>query len=54
VELVGSDRVVVGTDYRFDMGCLDPVRTLNAVADLPRSDKAAILGGKSAANLLRL
>ena len=54
VELVGGDRVVIGTDYRFDMGCMDPVRTLKAISDLPRSDKAMILGGKSAANLLRL
>jgi aminocarboxymuconate-semialdehyde decarboxylase len=54
VDLVGSDRVVIGTDYRFDMGCLDPVRTLKAIKDLPRLDKASILGGKSAANLLRL
>jgi aminocarboxymuconate-semialdehyde decarboxylase len=54
VNLVGSDRVVIGTDYRFDMGCMDPVGTLKAIKDLPRSDKATILSGKSASTLLRL
>jgi len=54
VDLVGSDRVVVGSDYRFDMGCLDPVRTLQEVRQLPRSARAAILGGAAAAKLLRL
>lgn len=54
VDLVGSDRVVVGSDYRFDMGCLDPVRTLREVRELPRADRARILGGASAAKLLRL
>ena len=54
IDVVGSDRVVIGTDYRFDMGCMDPVGTLNAIKDLPRSDKGTILSGKSASNLLRL
>lgn len=54
IGLVGSDRVVVGTDYRYDMGCMDPVRTLNAIKDLPRSDKLTILRGASAEKLLRL
>ncbi|HEY6003792.1 MAG TPA: amidohydrolase family protein [Anaeromyxobacter sp.] len=54
VDLVGSDRVVVGSDYRFDMGCLDPVRTIREVRQLPRADRAAILGGRAAEKLLRL
>jgi aminocarboxymuconate-semialdehyde decarboxylase len=54
VDLVGSDRVVVGSDYRFDMGCLDPVRTIREVRELPRADRAAILGGAAAEKLLRL
>jgi aminocarboxymuconate-semialdehyde decarboxylase len=54
VDLVGSDRVVVGSDYRFDMGCLDPVRTVREVRRLPRADRATILGGAAAARLLRL
>ncbi|HSN15128.1 MAG TPA: amidohydrolase family protein [Anaeromyxobacteraceae bacterium] len=54
VGLVGSDRVVVGSDYRFDMGCLDPVRTIREVRQLPRADRARILGGAAAEKLLRL
>jgi len=54
VDAVGNDRVVVGSDYRFDMGCLDPVRTLTAVRELSRKDRSAILGGKAATKLLRL
>ena len=54
IQAVGSDRVVIGTDYRFDMGCMDPIGTLNAIKDLARSDKTTILSGKSASNLLRL
>jgi len=54
VDLVGNDRVVVGSDYRFDMGCMDPVRTLTAVRELSRKDRAVILGGAAAKKLLRL
>jgi len=54
VDLVGSDRVVIGSDYRFDMGCLDPAGTVGAVKQLPRADRAAILGGAAAEKLLRL
>ncbi len=52
VKLVGADRVVIGTDYRFDMGMLDPVKAVAAVK-LSRADRAAILGGTAAA-LLKL
>jgi aminocarboxymuconate-semialdehyde decarboxylase len=54
VDRVGNDRVVVGSDYRFDMGCLDPRRTISAVRALSRKDRSAILGGKAARKLLRL
>lgn len=54
VELVGGDRVVVGSDYRFDMGCLDPRRAVAAVRQLSRADRTAILGGAAAKKLLRL
>ena len=54
VELVGKDRVVIGSDYRFDMGCLDPRRAVAAVRELPKADRAAILGGAAARKLLRL
>lgn len=51
VDLVGSDRVVVGSDYRYDMGFLDPLRP---VRDLPRADQKVILRGASAEKMLRL
>lgn len=52
VGLVGADRVALGSDYRFDMGALDPVAALRSVR-LPRADRAAVLGGV-AAKLLKL
>jgi len=44
VETVGADRVLLGSDYPFDMGLerpADPVRALG----LPAGDERAILGG---------
>jgi aminocarboxymuconate-semialdehyde decarboxylase len=54
VGLVGADRVVLGSDYRFDMGCLDPAGAVRAVRQLKRADRAMILAGRSAERLLRL
>jgi aminocarboxymuconate-semialdehyde decarboxylase len=45
VGLVGSDRVMLGSDYRFDMGSLDPVAAVRALRPLSREDRSAILGG---------
>ncbi len=50
VDKVGADRVVLGTDYPFEMGDLDPVTTIEAVPDLGAADREAILAG----NLERL
>jgi len=52
VEMVGSDKVVLGTDYPFDMGVTDPVERATAAA-LPAADLTAILSG-NAAKLLGL
>lgn len=52
VEAVGADRVVLGTDYPFDMGITDPVERA-AAAGLPAADLTAILSG-NAASLLGL
>ncbi|HEY3902720.1 MAG TPA: amidohydrolase family protein [Streptosporangiaceae bacterium] len=47
VEAAGADRVVLGTDYPFDMGVTDPVERAVA-AGLPAADQFAILSGNAA------
>jgi aminocarboxymuconate-semialdehyde decarboxylase len=53
IGLVGADRVAVGSDYRFDMGLLDPTAPVRALRPLAKKDRDAILGG-TAAKLLGL
>ncbi len=53
IGLVGADRVMLGSDYCFDMGYEDPVGALKAVEPLSSDDRARILGG-NALKLLRL
>ena len=53
VGLVGADRVMVGSDYCFDMGYERPVEIVTRFSGLSRTDRARILGG-TAARLLRL
>lgn len=48
VEAVGADRVVLGTDYPFDMGVNDPVERA-AAAGLPAADLFAIVSGNAGA-----
>lgn len=45
IDQVGADRVMLGTDFPFDMGMSDPVGVLEAVPGLSASDRAAIRGG---------
>jgi aminocarboxymuconate-semialdehyde decarboxylase len=52
IQQVGADRVMLGSDYCFDMGYEQP-RDVVMGLKLSRSDEAAILGG-NAARLLRL
>jgi aminocarboxymuconate-semialdehyde decarboxylase len=52
VDAVGADRVVLGSDYPFDMGVPDPVDRL-AAAGLGPGQEQAIRGG-NAADLLKL
>lgn len=47
VELVGADRVLLGSDYPFDMADPDPVGTVRA-AGLSAEDEQAVLGGNAA------
>jgi len=53
VDFVGTDRIVLGSDYCFDMGYERPVQALQAVTALPERERANILG-RTAARLLRL
>jgi len=53
VQLVGADRVVLGSDYCFDMGLTDPVGTVERLAGLSQADRNRILG-LTAAQMLRL
>lgn len=49
----GSDHLVLGTDYPYDMGMYAPVDFVEGVAELTDADKDAIVGG-NAARLLGL
>jgi aminocarboxymuconate-semialdehyde decarboxylase len=46
VEAVGADRVLLGSDYPFDMADPDPVGTVRA-AGLGAAEEAALLGGNA-------
>jgi aminocarboxymuconate-semialdehyde decarboxylase len=50
---VGADRVLLGTDYCFDMGLADPVATVNRLSALSEAEREGIRGG-NAARLLGL
>jgi aminocarboxymuconate-semialdehyde decarboxylase len=53
IRLVGIDRIVLGSDYCFDMGYERPVEALPYVTALDDESRARVLGG-NAARLLRL
>ena len=53
VRMVGCDRIVLGSDYCFDMGYERPVEAVERLSSLAPEDRSAILGG-NAARLLRL
>jgi aminocarboxymuconate-semialdehyde decarboxylase len=48
VEIVGVDRVMLGTDFPFDMGDTDPIGLINATEGLTDQDREAISGGNAA------
>jgi aminocarboxymuconate-semialdehyde decarboxylase len=52
IELVGADHVVLGTDYPYDMGDVDPIGRTDRL-ELPPEQRSAIQGG-TAARLLDL
>ena len=49
VELAGVDRIMLGSDYPFDMGDEDPVATVEACGGLDEAARDAILGGNAKA-----
>jgi aminocarboxymuconate-semialdehyde decarboxylase len=53
IEVVGADRIVVGTDYPFDMGDYDPHALIDALDGVSEDERSAILGGNAKA-LLKL
>jgi len=53
VRQVGADRVLLGSDYCFDMGLDDPLATVNRIPGVSEQDKQLIAGG-NALKLLRL
>jgi aminocarboxymuconate-semialdehyde decarboxylase len=53
VSRVGADRVMLGSDFPFDMGSEDPVGHVHSTPGLGEADRAAICGA-NAAQLLRL
>ncbi len=53
VRLVGADRIMLGSDYCFDMGVEQPVAAVNRVRSIAPDERAQILGG-TAARLLGL
>src|SRR5262245_14960048 len=53
VRPVGADRVLLGSDYCFDMGLADPVGTVQRLEALTGAERDQILGA-TAARLLRL
>lgn len=53
VRLVGADRVLLGSDYCFDMGLEHPAQCVAQLTALSAAERSAILGA-TAARLLRL
>jgi aminocarboxymuconate-semialdehyde decarboxylase len=48
IEVVGVDRVMMGTDFPFDMSEVDPRALIAATEGINDEDRAAISGGNAA------
>jgi aminocarboxymuconate-semialdehyde decarboxylase len=49
VASAGADRVMLGTDYPYDMGEPDPVSRIGMLRDVSDADRRLVLGGNAAA-----
>ncbi|MFT3863211.1 MAG: amidohydrolase family protein [Solirubrobacterales bacterium] len=47
VDRVGADRILLGSDFPFDMGVPDPVERVEAVPGLDEEERCAICGGNA-------
>jgi aminocarboxymuconate-semialdehyde decarboxylase len=47
IDVFGADRIVMGTDYPYDMGEYDPIGHLASLGTLDASEMAAIAGGNA-------
>ena len=45
IDLAGVDRILLGTDYPFEMGDPDPIDTIDAIPGLTGTERNAILSG---------
>ena len=48
IEIVGAERVMLGTDFPFDMGETDPVGLIDATDGLSDTEREGIKGGNAA------
>jgi aminocarboxymuconate-semialdehyde decarboxylase len=53
IDKYGSQQVLLGTDYPFDMGEDDPVGLINSVPRLKPAEREMIMG-RTAARLLKI
>jgi len=44
IDVYGADHVLLGTDYPYDMGEVDPLGLINSVKKLTKDDRQKILG----------
>ena len=47
IKLFGVEKILLGTDYPYDMGEYDPLGHIASVASLAEADRAAIAGGNA-------
>ena len=53
IATVGADRVMLGSDYCFDMGVMEPLETVERLTQLTEAERDQIIG-TTACRLLKL